>query len=100
MVEAKNLPVKWSVPAVWSVPDKFTVPFPYSIPTDYSVPDIFEEVTTPTQTTTKEQPQKEKQFTIDPLTATLITAGMVGLFGGVAIGRISRKREVKIKDGI
>ena len=93
MAEVKKLPVKWSIPAVWTVPDKYSVPFHYSIPADYSVPDIFEEITTTATKTT--QPQKsEKKFQIDPLTAALITTGMIALFGGVMAGRKS-KEEVK-----
>lgn len=95
MAEAKNLPVKWSVPKEWSVPDKYTVPFPYSIPEEYSVPDVFEEATTET-TTTAAIAKAEKKFQIDPLTAALITTGMIALFGGVMAGRKS-KEEVKPK---
>lgn len=90
------LPVKWSIPLVWTVPDKYSVPFPYSVPTDYSVPDIFEEVSTTSRQTESRSQNTEKKI-IDPLTAALITAGMIGLFGGVAVGRISRKKKKEVK---
>lgn len=91
MAKAKNLPVKWSAPKEFSIPEKYSVPFPYSIPEDYSVPEVFEGATTETTATTEPQNPQNK-FQIDPLTASLITASMVGLFGGVIIGQMNKKK--------
>lgn len=85
-----QLPIKWSVPAKWTFPKKYTVPFPYTIPEDYSVPSTFEVPPIPFETTVI--PKPEKKFEIDPLTAALITTGMVALFGGVMVGRISKRK--------
>lgn len=97
----KLLPIRWSVPAVWSIPEEYTVPFPYTIPEDYSVPEIFEEaqpasVETTTQTTIQKTTQKaEKKSEIDPSIAIFITAGMVSLFGGVMLWRMTKRKKRK-----
>ena len=85
--------------------DNFVYYEGYKIPKHYSIPGLPsapEQARTKTVqgTQTSAEQGSQKEWLKDNTTAAMITAGMVGLFGGVAIGRISRKREVKIKDGI
>lgn len=70
----------------------YKVPKHYSIPPDYATP---EEIASEQRTTTKQTIQQSQKEWVDAKTAALITAGMVGLLGGVAIGRISKRKKVE-----
>lgn len=70
----------------------YKVPKHYTIPTDYALPNASEATTAGGSSS---ETQSQKQLIIDPTTVA-ITAGMIGLFGGVAIGRVSKRKSSKV----
>lgn len=73
----------------------YKVPKHYTIPPDYALPNASEVTATSTVGGTPSGTESQKGFNIDPTTAA-ITAGMIGLFGGVAIGRVSKRKSSKV----